>query len=301
MKLPSIRQLQYFLAVIEERHFGRAAKTCFVTQSTLSVGIQELENILGVKLLERNKRNVMPTSLGLALADIAHQVIATTTDLVEQAQGENGPLVGKFRLGVIPTIGPFLLPRVLPNIRQHYPKLKLQLIEDQTARLIERLNSGQIDCAILALPYDISAFESEVFWQEIFYVAFPPNHPLSKGAPILSSELPMNEVMLLEEGHCMRDHSLKAFHTDNKQHKDTVQGTSLYTMMEMVAGGEGITFIPEMAIESALIERSNICLRALAEQGPHREIALVWRPTFLRKNNLQLLIKVMKETLSQQA
>jgi len=189
------------------------------------------------------------------------------------------------------------LPRVLPNIRQHYPKLKLQLVEDQTAKLIERLNRGQIDCVILALPYDISAFEFEVFWQEIFYVAFPPNHPLSKGGPIPSSELPMDEVMLLEEGHCMRDHSLSACHAQNRQHKDTVQGTSLYTMMEMVAGGEGITFIPEMAIESALVERSKIFLRPLADEGPHREIALVWRPTFLRKQNLQLLMNMMKETL----
>ncbi len=297
MNLPSIRQLQYFLAVVEQRHFGRAAKACFVTQSTLSVGIQELESILGIQLLERNKRNVMPTPLGLTLADTARQILEMTTDLVEQAQGEKGPLVGTLRLGVIPTIGPFLLPRVLPGIRQHYPELKLQLIEDQTARLIERLNTGQIDCAILALPYNLSGFELEVFWQEIFYVAFPPSHPLRKGGPITSTELPMDEVMLLEEGHCMRDHSLSACHAHNRQHKATVQGTSLYTMIEMVAGEQGITFIPEMAIESALVERSQIILRPLADPGPHRKIALVWRPTYLRKPNLHLLIDIMKKSL----
>jgi len=298
MNLPSIRQLQYFLAVVEHRHFGQAAKSCFVTQSTLSVGIQELESVLGVQLLERNKRNVMPTPLGYTLADLARQILEMTTDFVEQAQGEKGPLVGTLRLGVIPTIGPFLLPRVLPDIRQQYPELKLQLIEDQTARLIERLNSGQIDCAILALPYNLSGFELEVFWQEIFHVAFPPDHPLKKGGPIPSTELPMDELMLLEEGHCMRDHTLSACHTHSRQHKATVQGTSIYTMIEMVAGGQGITFIPEMAIESALVERSQISLRPLADQGPHREIALVWRPTYPRKSNLQLLMQIMKETLN---
>jgi len=298
MSLPTIRQLQYLTAVVELRHFGRAAERCFVTQSTLSVGIQELESLLEVQLLERNKRMVMPTPLGLTLADKARQIIEMATDLVQQAQGNKGCLVGTLRLGVIPTIGPFLLPRVLPDIRQHYPELKLQLIEDQTARLIERLSNGQIDCAILALPYDLGGYDFEIFWQEIFYVAFPPEHQLVQGGAISSSELPMNEVMLLEEGHCMREHAISACHAHGTQRKATVQGTSLYTIIEMVAGGQGITFIPEMALESTLVERSGIRLRPLAEQGPHREIALVWRPTYQRKDNLQLLTQMMRKILS---
>lgn len=298
MHLPTIRQLQYFLAVVELRHFGQAAERCFVTQSTLSAGIQELERLLGAQLLERSKRKVMPTSLGLALADKAGQIIEMTSDLVQQAQGEKGPLVGEFRLGVIPTISPFLLPQVLPGIRADYPALKLQLIEDQSARLIERLNNGQIDCAILALPYAIDNLAYEVFWQECFYVAFPVAHSLNKAGPISSAELPMDELMLLEEGHCMRDHALSACHRKDRQRKTTVQGTSLYTMIEMVAGGQGITFVPEMALGSALVEQSNIGLRPLAEKGPHREIALVWRPTYSRQSDLQRLMKVMTEALN---
>ncbi len=298
MALPSIRQLQYFVAVVELRHFGQAAERCFVTQSTLSAGIQELESLLGAQLLERNKRKVMPTPLGLALADKARQIIEMTTDLVQQAQGEKGALAGTLRLGVIPTIGPFLLPRVLPDIRQHYPALKLQLIEDQTTRLIERLNNGRIDSAILALPYGLGDFEFEIFWQEIFYVAFPPEHQLSHGGSISSAELPSDEIMLLEEGQCMRDHALSACHPHDKHHKATLQGTSLYTMIEMVAGGQGITFIPEMAVDSALVQQSYISLRPLKEKGPHREIALMWRPTYQRKDDLKLLARTMAEILA---
>ena len=298
MHLPSIRQLQYFLSVIELRHFGQAAERCFVTQSTLSTGIQELENLLGVQLLERSKRKVMPTPLGLALAEKARQIVELSTELVQQAQGEQGILVGTLRLGVIPTIGPYMLPRVLPAIRERYPELKLQLIEDQTARLVERLNSGAIDCAIIAFPYDLTGLEVELFWQEIFYVAFPPQHPLSHGGPIPSAKLPPDEIMLLEEGHCMRDQALSSCHMRGLQGHAAVQGTSLYTMIEMVAGGQGITFIPEMAVDSALVEQSNISLRPLAEKGPHRKIGLVWRPTYHRKDDLHLLAQLMGQLLS---
>ena len=212
MYLPSIRQLQYFLAVVELRHFGQAAERCFVTQSTLSAGIQELENMLGVQLFERSKRKVMTTPFGLELADKARQIVDLATAMVEQAKGEQGALVGTLRLGVIPTVGPFLLPRVLPAIRERYPELKLQLVEDQSSRLIERLNEGRLDCAILALPYDIGGLEVERFWQEIFYVAFPADHKLSNGGPIASTKLPADEIMLLEEGHCMRDHAISSCH-----------------------------------------------------------------------------------------
>lgn len=298
MYLPSLRQLQYFLALIETCHFGQAAERCFVTQSTLSSGIQELESLLGVRLLERSKRKVMPTPLGLELAEKARQIIELSTEFVQQAQGEKGTLVGTLRLGVIPTIGPFLLPRVLPAIRQQYPELKLQLVEDQTARLVERLNSGKIDCAILAFPYDLAGLEIEIFWQEIFYVAFPPQHQLSQGGPIPSTKLPADEIMLLEEGHCMREHALISCRTRGLQRNAALQGTSLYTMIEMVAGGQGITFIPEMAVDSALVEQSNIRLRPLAEKAPHREIGLVWRPTYQRKDDLKILAQMMGEILA---
>jgi len=298
MNLPTIRQLQYLVAVIELRHFGRAAERCFVTQSTLSAGIQELETLLGAKLLERTKRKVMPTQLGLELLEKSQQLLGLAAEMVDIARSDGRPLSGRLRLGVIPTIGPFLLPQVLPRIREHFPTLKLYLLEDQTARLLERLASGDLDVAILALPYDIGSLQSEVFWDENFLVAFPENHRLSIGGSITSKDLPADELLLLEEGHCFRDHALTACHMQESRYSAAFQGTSLYTLIQMVAGGQGITFIPEMAIESELIKQSNISFRPLSDHGPHRQIGLVWRPSFHRKQDLHLLAKCMGELLA---
>lgn len=297
MHLPTIRQLQYLLAVVELRHFGQAAERCFVTQSTLSTGIQELENLLNVKLLERTKRRVNPTPLGLEMADKARQILELSGQLVEMAQSDKAPLVGPLKLGVIPTIGPFLLPRVLPAIRQHYPQLELYLVEDQTARLQERLATGEIDAAVLALPFEMGKLESKGFWTERFFVAIPTDHPLSQGGAIKAKTLPADELMLLEEGHCFRDHALSACHRQELQTHSAFQGTSLYTLIEMVAGGQGITFLPEMAVDSALTQRQGVCLRPLAEAGPHREIGLAWRSTYHRKHDLELLGECMKAVM----
>ena len=298
MHLPSIRQLQYFLAVLELNHFGQAAERCFVTQSTLSAGVQELENLLGGALFERSKRKVMATPLGLALEPMARQIIEEATQMVELAKGEHGILVGALRLGVIPTIGPFMLPKVLPEIRKQFPELKLHLVEEQSAALLDRLNNGQIDCAIMALPYELGGMEHEEIIDENFCIAFPPGHKLAKAKELTSTQLPADEIMLLEEGHCLRDHALAACHwRAMRKGGNTVQGTSLYTMIEMVAGGQGITFIPQMAADSALVTQSGISLCPLAEPGPHRQIALVWRPTYVRKDDLKVLAKKMRDAL----
>jgi LysR family hydrogen peroxide-inducible transcriptional activator len=298
MNLPTIRQLQYLVAVIELRHFGKAAERCFVTQSTLSAGIQELETLLGAKLLERTKRKVIPTQLGMELLEKSQQLLGLAAEMVDVARSDSRPLSGRLRLGVIPTIGPFLLPQVLPGIRERFSALKLHLLEDQTARLLERLASGDLDAAILALPYDIGNLESEVFWEESFWVAFPESHRLSAGGSVTSKDLPADELLLLEEGHCFRDHVLTACHMQELRHSAAFQGTSLYTLIQMVAGGQGITFIPEMAIDSALMKQSNISFRPLSEHGPHRQIGLVWRPSFHRKQDLHLLAECMGELLA---
>ena len=297
MYLPSIRQLHYLIAVVELRHFGQAAERCFVTQSTLSSAIQELETMLGTQLLERTKRKVMPTPMGLEIADRARQILQQSAEIVELAQQEKAPLSGPLKLGIIPTIGPFLLPQVLPAIRKRYPKLELYLIEDQSARLVERLNSGEIDAAILALPFELGQLQSATFWKESFWVAFPKDHPLGQGGAIRSVTLPSDELLMLEEGHCMRDHALSACHLSNLQHSATFQGTSLYTLIEMVAGGQGITFLPQMAVDAGMAKHRRISLRPLAEKGPHREIGLVWRSTYHRKHDLQLLMECMTEVL----
>lgn len=297
MHLPSLKQLQYLLAVVELRHFGKAADRCFVTQSTLSTGIQELETQLGTQLLERTKRKVTPTPMGLELAEKARQILELSSALVETAQATHEPLSGPLRLGVIPTIGPFLLPRILPPIRERFHALQLYLIEDQTAKLLQRLNSGELDCAILALPYDVGRVEYEVFLKETFWVALPINHPLAGSGPIPSIDLPPDELLLLEEGHCMRNHALSACHRSGLQRSAAFQGTSLYTLLEMVAGGQGITLLPAMAIASGLVNQDRIRLRPLAEQGPHREIGLAWRTTYHRKKDLGLLAKTLHELM----
>ncbi len=299
MNLPSIRQLQYLLAVVELRHFGRAAERCFVTQSTLSTGIQELENMLGVQLLERTKIKVLPTPLGLEMAEKARQLLTISAEMVALASSEKAPMVAPLRLGVIPTIGPFLLPKVLPAVREQFPDLELFLVEDQSARLLQRLDIGELDCAILALPYELGKHEYKSFFQEIFYVAFPSSHPLSRGGPISSADLPVEQLLMLEDGHCFKDHALSACHFSGLQQRAAFQGTSLYTLIEMVAGGQGITFLPAMAIDSSLAQQPGISLRPLAESGPHREIGLVWRSTFHRKRDLYLLIELMETVLAE--
>lgn len=298
MSLPSLRQLQYLVAVVELRHFGKAAKQCHVSQSTLSAGIYELETSLGITLIERTKRKVLPTELGLQLAEKARQVLALTSEMVDMAQAEKKPLSGPLRLGVIPTIGPFLLPKVLNDIRSKFPDLELYLLEDQTANLLERLHRGELDCAIIALPYDIGTLQSRDFWEEDFMVAFPSDHSMCSNKPVSSKELPSGELLLLEEGHCLRDHALAACHLSGLESKVAFKGTSLYTLVQMVAGGQGITFLPQMALGTELMQQSDICFRSLAEKGPHRRVSLVWRQSWYRKQDLILLGETMQQSLS---
>jgi LysR family hydrogen peroxide-inducible transcriptional activator len=297
VNLPTLRQLQYLVAVVELRHFGQAASRCFVTQSTLSTGIQELENTLGSQLLERTKRKVIPTQLGRVLAQQAQHILGLTSELVEMAREGRQLLSGKLYLGVIPTIGPFLLPKVLPGIRERFPQLELMLVEDQSARLLDRLHSGELDTAILAMPYDIGNLQHLEFKDENFCVAFPRGHAMSQGGPVTATELPGNELLLLEEGHCLRDHALAACHLEGLRGSAAFQGTSLYTLIQMVVGGQGITFLPEMAVDTELMQQADISFRPLAEKGPHRQLSLVWRPSWHRKQELYLLADAMAELL----
>lgn len=297
MNLPTLRQLHYLVTVVELCHFGQAAERCFVTQSTLSTAIQELEALLGVQLLERTKRKVLPTPLGIELANKAREIIGMTESLVQDAQVDRQPLSGELRLGVIPTISPFLLPRVLKGVRSEFSELELFLLEDQSQHLLERLSAGELDCAILALPFDLGGLEYQVFWQENFLVAFPADHPLSHGGPIASRKLPAGELLLLEQGHCLRDHALAVCHMKAMARRSSFQGTSLYTLVQMVAGGQGITFLPEMAVDDDFLAQNQIAVRPLAEKGPHREICLVWRAAYHRKADLALLADCMRGLL----
>tara|TARA_R110001583_G_scaffold183598_1_gene342300 strand:+ start:34081 stop:34986 length:906 start_codon:yes stop_codon:yes gene_type:complete len=300
MNLPTLRQLQYLTAVVDLKHFGRAAEHCFVTQSTLSAGIQDLENVLGIPLLERTNRKVMPTALGIEIAARSQHILSLSADLVDLARSESDPLRGRIRIGVIPSISPFLLPKALPSIRKQLPLLELVLIEEQSERLLTKLRTGEIDLAILAFPFDIGDLNYQVFAEEQFWVALPKDHPLALNDTVNVTELARADLLLLAEGHCLREHALTACKLPSTMNRATLEGTSLYTLIEMVAGGLGITLIPEMAINTDMVRHADICLRPLStkDKTPMREIGLVWRPSYQRLNTLNLLAKSFTEALT---
>lgn len=300
MRLPTLRQLQYLTAVVEEKHFGHAAEKCFVTQSTLSAGIQDLEELLEISLLERTNRKVLPTPIGEEIAARAQQILSLSEDLVDLALSEKNPLSGRIQVGIIPTISPFLLPKVLPTVRKQLPELEIVLIEDQSERLLDRLESGSIDVAVLAFPYNIRGLTHRVFAQEAFWVALPKDHPLANRKHLSAAELPTSELLLLSEGHCLREHALSACNLPASAQRKSVQATSLYTLIEMVASGLGITLIPDMAIASDMVSHSDISLVPLAndKEMVNREIGLVWRPSFRRTATLEQLAQTFSDALA---
>lgn len=300
MKVPTLRQLKYLTAVVDEKHFGRAAERCFVTQSTLSAGIQDLEELLEVSLLERSNRKVLTTAIGREIAERARHILSLSDDLVDLAQSEKNPLAGRIRVGLIPTISPFLLPRALPTVRSTYPDLELLLIEDQSERLLDQLESGQIDVAVLAFPFNVRGLTHRIFAQESFWIALPTDHRLCAMDVINASDLPVNELLLLAEGHCLREHALSACALPASAQRKSVQATSLYTLIEMVASGLGITLVPDMAVSSDMVRHADICLRPLANLDDQaiRELGLVWRPSFRRVNTLENLADTFSRALA---
>jgi LysR family transcriptional regulator, hydrogen peroxide-inducible genes activator len=297
MNLPTLRQLQYLVAVVELKHFGQAAERCFVSQSTLSAAIQELESLLGATLLERSKRKVVPTSLGIELASKARRIIMMSSELVEMAKGLNEPLVGSLKLGIIPTIGPFLLPFILPEIRQRFPKLELKLIEGQSEDLVDKVEKGLLDTAIIAFPYPIRGMKQHIFWQENFLLVMPKGHDLESVDPIETGQLPSEELLLLEQGHCLTDHALAACRLEDMKASVAFEGTSLYTLVQMVIGGQGMTFVPEMALWGEGFSLENVSLSHLSDQGHHREIGLFWRNSYFREADLLLLSETIQQVL----
>jgi LysR family hydrogen peroxide-inducible transcriptional activator len=296
--IPTLRQLHYLVTVVETRHFGRAADACFVTQSTLA-GIQELEELLGVALLERSKRHVLPTPIGLQIAAEAQEALRIANDIVALAGAAREPLSGPLRLGVIPTIGPFVLPAALAELRDRHPNLRLYLREDQTARLLDQLADGQLDAVLMALPWPTPEFESLSLAEDRFYVAFPKDHRFSAGTgpldidalrpPAISPE----DLLLLEEGHCMRQHALAACDLADGGKGRSFQATSLYTLVQMVANGIGITLLPAIALGSDTMRRVEIGIRPLAGERASRDIGLVWRAKSPRREEYRQLGKIL--------
>jgi LysR family hydrogen peroxide-inducible transcriptional activator len=296
--LPTLKQLRHLVAVAEHGHFGRAAQSCFVTQSTLSASIKELETALGAILIERTKRTVRLTPLGEEVIARARDVLREVEDIVDLVAAAGEPLTGILRLGVIPTVGPYLVPRVMPSLREAHPALKLYLREDQTARLLERLAAGDLDVVLLALPYHAEGVETLVIGDDPFFVACPRGHPLSTRERIAPDDLVGQDLLLLEEGHCLRDHALSACQLEpGEARKDGFQATSLHTLVQMVDSGLGLTLLPKMAVSSGVLQGTRIVVRPMEGRGISRRIGLAWRRSSTRKHEFALLGASLRDQL----
>lgn len=274
---PTIRQLEYLVAVAETLHFRKAAQNCAVTQPALSAQIQGLEELLGIQLFERNRRRVLLTKAGREAVARARRVLDDCDALAEAARSASEPLAGELRMGVIPTVAPYLLPRVLPCLRENHPKLRLFLREEFTHELIDRLNSGELDCLLLALPASGGDFEHQLLFHDAFWLALPHGHALLARESVKYDDLKDQEVLLLEDGHCLRDQALAICNRGGANESMRVRATSLGTLTQMVSGGLGVTLLPELAIAVEAREGSGVELRPFAEPVPQREIGLVWR------------------------
>lgn len=292
--LPTIKQLRYLIALSEALSFTKAAEVCFVGQSTLSAGLKELEDALGVQLVERDKHSVSMTPIGRGVVERAQRLIVQADDLVDFVEGSAGSMVGVIKLGVIPTIAPFLLPSLLPKIREQYPNLKVVLREDLSANLMEKLNRHELDFALIALPYDTEGFLVKELFDDEFWLVANENDPAFKNKEIQLNNKLTDRLLLLEEGNCLRDHTLKACKRSQLAKHDGIEATSLLTLVQMVESGLGIALLPEMAVKSGLLKQTKLVARSLSSSAPKRKIALVARASTARIEEFNALVKVMK-------
>ncbi|VXD00685.1 hydrogen peroxide-inducible genes activator [Sphingomonas sp. AX6] len=294
--LPTLKQLQYLVALRDAGHFGRAAEASYVTQSTLSAGIRELETLIGVTLVERTRRVVRFTPLGESIVDKARKVLREADELGDMARAAGRPLSGELRMSVIPTIAPFMLPRILPRLRKDYPELRLFLREEPSAAACEALHHGRADCVLLALPYACGDVEIETLFEDRLFVAFPEDEAKRGSGPVVAEDIDEARLLLLEDGHCLKDHALSACaHPELRGHA-TMLGTSLHTIVQMVDNGLGVTMLPEMAIDAGILDNTTIDARALDAENAKRRIALVWRKASPRERDFRLLASVLADT-----
>ena len=293
--LPTLKQLQYLVALQDHGHFGRAAESCFVTQSTLSAGLRELETLIGVVLVERTRRVVRFTPLGDSIADKARRVLREAEELGDMARAAGQPLSGDMRMSVIPTIAPFMLPRILPRLRKDYPDLKLFLREEPSGAACEGLHNGRTDCVLLALPYACGEVTAETLFEDRLFVAYPSGEVPSALPAIPASAIDETRLLLLEDGHCLKDHALGACNRPELRAEATMLGTSLHTIVQMVDNGLGITMLPEMALKAGILDNTNITARPLDEINAVRKIALVWRRASPREKDFELLAKALAD------
>ena len=294
--LPTLRQLQYLKLLAEHGSFSRAAEAAHVTQPTLSAGVQELEKVLGAPVVDRARSGVILTAIGEEAVRRGNEILARSEDLVQAARSAGQPLTGRFRLGVIPTVAPFLLPKALPLMRRLHPKLSLFLREDLTHRLIAALKAGALDAALIALPYDTQGLETAFIGDDELMAALPENHPLCAGLSVSPARLEDEDLILLEDGHCLREHALAVCGMEPPRlGAEGFAATSLYTLVQMVGSGLGVSLVPAMAVEAGLAHGVPISVLQLDAEAPKREIVIAWRKGSSRGVEGQMLAEVFKE------
>jgi LysR family hydrogen peroxide-inducible transcriptional activator len=273
----NLRALQYFVKLADLRHFSKAAEACFVSQPTLSTQIKKLEEELGVQLVERMPKSIMLTPVGEEIADRARLVLNDIEQIRVVARRSSNPAEGVLRLGLFPTLAPYFLPHVVPSIRKRYPKLRLQLAEEKTEDILRMLRQGQLDAGVLALPVGGEGTEMEILFEEPFVLALPANHPLVEREDVTMHALRGAELLLLEEGHCLRDHALEVCALADAHERVDFHATSMETLRQMVAAEVGITLMPLLAVKPPIAATPNVVIRRFAEPAPSRTIAMVWR------------------------
>ena len=286
---PSLRQLSYLVELADRLSFRAAAEAQFVTQSTLSAGIKDLESVLGVQLVERDQHHVRLTAIGEEVVSRSRGILAAASDLADAARSAAQPLAGPLRFGAIPTIAPFLLPEILPPLRRAHPQLSLYLREDLTDRLLERLRAGRLDVALIALPYDIEGLHVEELFRDEFWLVAPEHDPAAREKDIVTRRLDPKRVLLLEEGHCLRSHAIAACGPRRGSWEFAVQASSLYTLIEMVVGGMGVTLLPEMTLSAGILKGTRLIARRFDAPAPSRTLALAARRTSPRLHEVKML------------
>ncbi len=277
-----LKDLRYLVALADTRHFGKAAERCFVSQPTLSAQLKKLEDYLGVTLIERQPKHALLTQAGEAIVARARRIIESSDEVVEIARSHKDPLAGRLRVAMLPTIGPYLLPGVAPRIRKALPRVELMLYEYQTGPMLAKLHSGEVDVGILALPVDLDGLDSRALYDEPFVVAVPASHPLAQKSAVRPDDLKGVTLLLLEEGHCLRDQALDVCNRLDVHEKQDFRGTSLETLRQMVAAGAGVTLLPELATHGPHSTTRGLVVRPFARPAPTRQIGAIWRRTHPR-------------------
>ena len=290
-----LKDLRYLVAVADTRHFGRAAEKCFVSQPTLSAQLKKLEDYLGVQLIERQPKNVSLTEAGEQIVSRARRMLEASEEVVTLARAHRDPLAGRLRVALLPTIGPYLLPRVSQPIRKGLPRLELRLYEYQTEQILERLESGDIGLGILALPIAADGFETQELFTEPFVVAMPDQHRLAKRDHVKIDDLNGETLLLLEDGHCLRDQALEVCSRVNLHEKQDFRATSLETLRQMVATGAGVTLLPELASRGAYGNAKGVTIRPFARPAPSRQVGGVWRKTSARRVAIDAMCKIIHD------